>query len=187
MSGNQNFREWLLDSIRKNYSKWMTHSGWLEEKHRLWLDSLINALRHITNGGSLLLATDDRRKWFESYVLSKVYQTGQNRPLLPIFSLNNIVPLEFISQKENNGNLTNMLDISYKNYMFWYIGELNTPLAEFCTQHQFSSLIWAIGEEIQGSFCISGSDEFEDYKLIDMFKVFQNAIYATIFNQVVLE
>ncbi len=184
---NQNFREWLLDSIRQDYSKWMTHKGWLEEKHHLWIDSTINAIQHIINGGTLLLATDEKRKWFESYALSKIYQAGLNRPLLPIFSLSNLMPAGFIAQKENNGNLGNMLNIAYKNYMLWYVGQLNEPLADFCTQHHFASLIWSIGESIQNSFSIQGSDSFEDYKLIEMFKLFESAIYAVIFNRVSLE
>ncbi|SQB99377.1 HobA family DNA replication regulator [Helicobacter fennelliae] len=180
------FREWLLDSIRQDYKKWTLDRSWLEENRNPWADTAIYAIRHILNGGSLIIATDEKRAWFESYALSKFFQSGQNRPLLPIFSLNKILPPDFVIHKSNIQNIYNMLHIAYNKYMFWYIGQVNNDIAHLCLGQDFT-LVWSFDEGIKNSFYLRSNDPFLDIKLIEMLDLFEKAIYAVILEQVVLE
>ncbi len=180
------FRQWILDFIREDCKRWANDRGWLELERNLWADTAIRTIRHILDGGTLLVATDNKRAWFETYVLSKFYYAGQQRPMLPIFSLNKIFPKDFVIQKENIDNIHNMLSIAYKDYMFWYIGETNNSIADLCMSQGYG-LFWVMNEGIKNSFYIKAGDEFLDYKLIEMLKLFEETLYAAILNKITLE
>ena len=92
MQENVDFRSWLLDNIRSDCKKWANDRQWLEVVRNIWADTSLPAIRHILDGGALLLATDDRRDWFASYALSRFYISSKPRPILPIFSLNSLLP-----------------------------------------------------------------------------------------------
>ncbi len=180
------FRSWLLDSIREEYKQWANDREWFEMERNLWADVTIRAIRHIIDGGVLLLATDERRKWFSHYALSRFHYSGVQRPLVPIFGLNHILPPDFVIQKANVSNVLDMLDIAYKDYMFWYIGQTNNHIADLCRTQEYG-LFWIMDEGIKGSFYLRANDEFLDYKLIEMLKLFEKAIYASILNRIILE
>ncbi|OBV30018.1 hypothetical protein BKN38_00325 [Helicobacter sp. CLO-3] len=181
------FRVWLLESIRNECKKWANDLEWLEMERSLWADTALRAIRHIANGGALLLATDEQRTWFRHYALSRFYYSGVRRPLLPIFPLNNMFPSDFNLQESNAIDIKNMLDIAYdKNYMFWYVGQTNNRIADLCLSKDHG-LFWLMDEGIKGAFYLRGNDEFLDYKLIEMLKLFEKAAYACIIDQVVPE
>lgn len=180
------FRTWLGDTIRSECKKWANDIAWLEVERNLFADTIIRAIKHIVNGGALLLATDEKREWFGSYALSRFYYSGTQRPLLPIFSLNRALSQDLHIQKSNMENLINMLDIAYGDYMFWYVGQPNTHIADLCIRKDYG-LFWVLGGGIKGAFALNASDEFLDYKLIEMLKLFEKAIYESMLNRVVLE
>lgn len=180
------FRTWLVDSMRAECKKWANDIAWLEVERNLFADTIIRAIKHIINGGALLLATDERREWFGSYALSRFYYGGTQRPLMPIFSLNRMLDQDFRLQKSNMEHLINMLDIAYGDYMFWYVGQPESKLADLCISKEYG-LFWVLGGGIKGAFSLNPSDEFLDYKLIEMLKLFEAAIYESMLNRIIVE
>ena len=90
------FRSWLLDNIRNDCKKWTNDRLWLEVARNVWADTSLPVIKHILDGGALLLATDERRDWFISYALSRFYDLSKPRPILPIFSLKSLFPAHFV-------------------------------------------------------------------------------------------
>lgn len=183
---NTDFRSWLLETMRLEYKKWANDREWLEIDRALFADTMLGAIKHIVRGGTLLLATDERREWFGTYALSRFYYSGTHRPLLPIFSLNRLLGTELSIQKSSIDNTINMLDIAYGDYMFWYVGQINNHIADLCRSKEYG-LFWVMDEGIRGAFALRANDEFLDYKLIEMLRLFEKALYESIFNRVVIE
>ena len=183
---NTDFRSWLLETMRLEYKKWANDREWLEIDRALFADTMLGAIKHIVRGGTLLLATDERREWFGTYALSRFYYSGTHRPLLPIFSLNRLLGTELSIQKSSIDNISNMLDIAYGDYMFWYVGQPESKLADLCISKEYG-LFWVLGGGIKGAFSLNPSDEFLDYKLIEMLKLFEAAIYESMLNRIIVE
>lgn len=184
---NTDFRSWLLETMRLEYDKWASDREWLEIDRALFADTMLGALKHIVSGGTVLLATDEHREWFSTYALSRFYYNTINRPLLPIFSLNRLLGTDVsLQQDSSRKNIINMLDIAYENYMFWYVGRINNPIADLCRSKDYG-LFWVMDQGIRGSFPLRANDEFLDYKLMDMLRLFEKALYESILNRLDIE
>ena len=180
------FRSWLLDNIRSDCKKWANDRQWLEVARNIWADTSLPSIKHILDGGALLLATDERRDWFISYALARFHSSSKPRPILPVLSLKSLFPAHFVLQKENMENIRNMLKIAYKDYMFWYVGRSDTIMADLC-MGRGNGLFWVLNEGVRQSFVLKESDEFLDYKLIEMLQLFEKSLYASVLGKVILE
>ncbi len=82
----QDFAQWSLDVIREDG----TYLSWLEEQRFDWTNPLSLALEQILDGKTIILITDEKRKWFETYILCSINEMNLDRPLLPIVSMDSL-------------------------------------------------------------------------------------------------
>jgi hypothetical protein len=77
-----------------------------------------------------------------------------------------------------------MLDISFPNgYVFWYIGRSNSKKAVL-PKVTNNSFLWLFDEDFQNSFNLQSSDETLDMKLMQLFRLFDKTIDATLFAEI---
>ncbi|MBN2782911.1 MAG: hypothetical protein JXQ66_06690, partial [Campylobacterales bacterium] len=80
------FAQWSLDAIREEGAS----LSWLEEQRFEWTTTSSLALEQVLSGKTIILITDDRRKWFEKYLINSINSENLDRPLLPIISIDSI-------------------------------------------------------------------------------------------------
>lgn len=179
----QNISDWLLSVVREHDRKGVM-AGWIEEKRFLILPDMARTIRHLIDGGTIIVLTDDAREWFAKYIILHINQPHIKRPFFPIVQISHLHNMiDSNSQNHTNGLalIYNMLDMMYSNYMFLYIGKKNTR-ANFIKEEK-NGWQWLIDEN--GIF--DQKDEHLDYKLLSLFKIFDKAILAAMLNQVSLE
>lgn len=177
----RDFAQWSLDAIREEGGS----LSWLEEQRFDWTTATAHALEQILEGKSIILITDDKRKWLESYILSSINNLSLDRPLLPIVSIDNLFQhYNSISGGEMIDIVDDMISISYKeDYIFWYIGKGNDKRADIAKRRE-SSYFWIFDEEFQNSFTLKSYDSGLDIKLLQLFKLFDASLNATMFGEV---
>jgi len=81
-----------------------------------------------------------------------------------------------------------MLDISYPNgYFIWYIGKADSIYTKFVFRND-ENLLWIIDGDVPNGFYLkSGGSISLDIKLIQLFKLFNKTIDASLFNELDLE
>ncbi|MDD3467110.1 MAG: HobA family DNA replication regulator, partial [Campylobacterales bacterium] len=80
---------------------------------------------------------------------------------------------------------TDMLDIVFKSYIFWYIGRGDDKLASYAKERN-DSLLWIFDEQLPNSFYLKSYDEALDSKLVSMASLFDKTIDAVMFSKVKL-
>ncbi len=180
----QQFLEWTLEAIRAESSDY----SWIEEHRYNWVPPAKSALQRMLDGQCVLLLTDNKRKWFEQYVLTQVNDVSKERPFLPVQSLHGaFADLDSAGSSTQLALLEDMLDISYpQGYFIWYIGEGNHPYTKIAYRKE-DNFLWLINEELAGSFVLRESDPLLDIKLIQLYKLFDKSIEAAIYGQVELD
>lgn len=68
------FAHWSLDAIREEGAS----LSWLEELRFEWSKTTAFALEQILSGKTIILIVDEKRKWFESYILSSLNSPSQS-------------------------------------------------------------------------------------------------------------
>ena len=80
-----------------------------------------------------------------------------------------------------------MLNISFPNgYCFWYIGRGQNhrlSLAKAST----NSYLWLLDDERPNSFGLRSSDETLDFKLLQMYRLYNKTLNAALFGEVALD
>ncbi len=180
----QQLLKWTLDTIREEESCF----SWMEEYRYEWAPLVKSAVSQSIEGKTVLIVTDEHRKWFGKYILNSINELSKNRPLMPFYQLSECFPnLQGVSNTKEIELLEDMLDISYPNgYYIWYIGKGNhtyTKLAYRCEE----SFLWVMDEEVQNSFTLRSSDELVDIKLLQLFKLFDKTLSAALFGDLDLE
>ncbi len=180
----QQLLKWTLDTIREDESCF----SWMEEYRYEWAPLVKSAVSQSIQGKTVLIVTDDSRKWFGQYILNSINELSKNRPLLPFYQLTECFPnLQDIHNTQDMELLEDMLDISYPNgYYIWYIGKGDhtyTKMAYRCEE----SFLWVLDEEVQNSFTLRSSDELLDIKLLQLFKLFDKTLSAVLFGDLDLE
>ena len=179
----QTLLEWTLDSIREESSDF----SWMEERRHDWVPLAETVLRRMMDGEVVLLFSDPKRHWFEEYVLNAVNDASKDRPFLPVQSLRGVFP--GAQRLETSTELTlmeDMLDIAYpQGYFVWYIGEGNHPYTKL-PYHKENNFLWLINEEVAGSFLLKESDPLLDIKLIQLYRLFDKSLEASLYGQVEL-
>lgn len=173
--------EWTLATIRER-----NEFGWLEERRFEWVPLVQNCLSTVLAGSAVIILTDKERSWFGDYLVKSINKPSKNRPFLPFFSAQCLFPgLDAFSAKETLVAYTDMLDIVFKNYIFWYIGRGDDKMTSFVRQRE-DSFLWIFDEQSSNSFYLKSIDEALDSKLISLTSLFNKTIDAVMFSKVKL-
>ena len=180
----QQLLKWTLDTIREEESAF----SWMEEHRFAWAPLVYSAVSKVLEGKTVLILTDEPRKWFAQYILSKINDLEKSRPLLPFYQLGECFPgLHNIKSTEDISLLEDMLDISYPNgYYIWYIGKGDHPYTKVAYRCD-DNFLWVMDEEVQNSFHLRGSDRLLDIKLVQLYKLFDETLSAALFGDIELE
>jgi hypothetical protein len=178
------FAQWSLDAIRDEDGA----LSWLEEQRFNWATTASLALSQILEGKTIILITDEKRKWFEKYILTSINSSKIERPILPIVSVDSIY------QHYNNINggemidiLDNMISLSYRNnYFFWYIGSGDDKRSDIAKRRD-NSYFWLFDEDFHNSFKLNSYDPYLDIKLLQSYKLFNASLNAAMFGEVDVE
>ena len=173
-----NINEWMRHTLRKdceNINKMPLQ--WLEIERSRWTPFVVGAINFLINGGTFLLCTDSKRTWLKHYILSKLNSTEANRPFVPIYALD--TPLIAMLEAKQNEAIKDLLDMSYPNYALWYIGQSQNQLAQFSLEIP-ESFLWILDESLEHSFTFQSNDSNLDFKLLQAYRVFEQALFAGI-------
>jgi len=181
MNSNSDFAQWSLDTIREEDGE----LSWLEELRFDWTTTTAQALEQILQGRTVVLIVDEERKWFEQYVLSKINASLHERPLLPMVSIDSLyLNYNGVSSGEMIDIVDDMLSLSYKDdYFFWYIGKGEDKRADIAKRRD-TSYFWIFDEDFHNAFTLKSYDKHLDIKLIQLFKLFDKSLNASMFGEV---
>lgn len=178
------FAQWSLDAIREEDGA----LSWLEEQRFNWATTSSLALSQILEGKTIILVTDEKRKWLEKYILTSINNTSIDRPILPIVSIDSIYPhYNNINGGEMIDILDNMISLSYKeNYFFWYIGSGDDKRSDVAKRRD-TSYFWMFDEDFHNAFVLKSFDTHLDIKLLQLYKLFNSSLNAAMFGEVDVE
>ncbi len=176
-----NFAQWSLDAIREEGGS----LSWLEEQRFDWTTTTAHALEQILSGKTIILITDEKRKWLKSYIVSAINSPSLDRPLLPIVSIDSIHNhFNSVTGGEMIDIVDDMISLSYKDdYFFWYIGKGNDKRADIAKRRD-NSYFWIFDEEINNAFTLKSYDQNLDIKLLQLYKLFNASLNAAMFGEV---
>ena len=180
----QQLLKWTLETIREEESCF----SWMEEYRYEWAPLVKSAVAQSVEGKAVLIITDESRKWFGKYILNAVNDLRKNRPLLPFYQLPECFPnLSNLTSTSDMQLLEDMLDISYPNgYYIWYIGKGDHPYTKMAYRC-VNSFLWVLDEEVQNAFALRSSDPLLDVKLLQLYKLFDQTLSATLFGELDLD
>ena len=175
---------WTLDTIRKEDSSF----SWMEECRYDWVPVIQSAVNKILEGQTILILTDESRSWYARYIANKINNLKNDRPFLPIYTLKSMFNnLDKLKNTEDLDLLDDMLSISYPNgYFIWYIGSAESVYSKFVFRND-ENLLWIIDGDVPNSFYLRNGGTSLDIKLIQLFKLFNKTIDASLFNELSLE
>ncbi|WP_291950502.1 HobA family DNA replication regulator [Campylobacter sp.] len=175
---SNSFLKFTLEQIRHNG----VYMSWLEERRLEWSPLIVSKLSLLLQGYTFVLLTDEKRSWFENYFLSQI-NAKNTRPYMPFVSLKGIYN-QTCKNQEDIALLNDLLSISFPNgYVYFYIGK-NLDFKSQIARSKEDSLLWLFDEQLQNSFYLSSNDKDLDFKLISLYKIFDQSIDATIFSKV---
>lgn len=179
----QDFAQWSLDTIRAEGGCF----SWMEEYRFDWATKTLLALEQMLSAKTIVLITDEKRKWFENYILSNINSPQLERPFLPIVSIDDIYPyFNRVDSAEMMDALEDMISLSYKNeYFFWYIGRGDDRRSDIAKRKE-TSYFWIFDEEYLNAFNLKSYDKLLDVKLIQLYKLFNLSLNAAIFGEIEL-
>jgi len=180
----QSILDWTLDNIREEDSSF----SWMEECRYDWIPVIQSAVKKILEGQSILILTDKSRGWYARYIANKINNLENERPFLPVYTLKSMFPnLDKMQNTEELDLLEDMLDISYPNgYFIWYIGSADSVYTKFVFRND-ENLFWIIDGDVPNSFYLKKGGISLDIKLIQLFKLFNKTIDASLFNEISIE
>ncbi|MRJ03018.1 MAG: hypothetical protein GXO19_06210 [Epsilonproteobacteria bacterium] len=175
------FDQWTLEAIRDGRGM----MNWLEERRYEWIPLVADAIQRILAGSTILLLTDNDRRWFGEYIVSSINGPLKNRPFIPLYNLREITPyLDSVKGSQDIELLFDMFSISFDDRFFlWYVGRATPPYIDIA-RWRGDSLLWILDENLQNSFTLSSDDDLLDIKLIQLFKLFDRSLNAAMFGEV---
>ncbi|MDD2789897.1 MAG: HobA family DNA replication regulator [Sulfurimonas sp.] len=179
---SQDFAQWSLDAIREEGGS----LSWLEEHRFDWTTTTAHALEQILSGKTIILITDEKRRWLERYILGSINSLNmQERPLLPILSIDSIyMHYNSVSNGEMIDVVDDMISLSYKDdYFFWYIGKGDDKRSDIAKRRD-NSYFWIFDESFNNSFMLKSYDSHLDIKLLQLFRLFNLSLNAALFGEV---
>ena len=178
----QEFTNWTVKTIRED----RYIGSWMEERKFDWIPIVSKVIRNIIDKNkSVLIITDDDRDWFLTYLINKINSKINNRPLLPFYDFNGFIPNhKKLTSQDDIEYIKDMLDISFPNgYIFWYIGR-GQDKKSLLAKVSKNSFLWLMDEDRQNSFNLKSDDETLDMKLLQMYRLFNKTLDASIFAQI---
>ncbi|RDU66113.1 hypothetical protein CQA53_04755 [Helicobacter didelphidarum] len=177
----QSINEWMLKTLRNDAEHLNAMpSHWLEIIRDTWTPLIMRAISFILNDGTFLLCTDSKRSWLQTYILSKLNSLEVRRPYIPIYSFDvSLLKLLCSKKDSDNGALQDVLNMSYHRYALWYIGKIDNDIAKFALEIP-ESFLWVLDESLENSFMLQSSDLNLDFKLIQAYRIFEQALFAGI-------
>ena len=168
----------IIDLIRKKNYKW------LEERRLDFVPLLSVFLQQILDGKSVLIITDEKRKWYANYLINKINNFSELKPqFFPIYILENIVPqVNIAKHPEDFDMIEDMLNVSFGEYIFWYIGK-ETPLLKF-SRRRPDSFFWIMDNDLSKNFYLKSTDVYLDNKLLHLADIVNESINAVVFGEV---
>jgi hypothetical protein len=175
------FAQWSLDAIREEGGS----LSWLEEDRFEWSKTTAYALEQILNGKTIILITDEKRKWFENYILTSINGINLDRPFIPILGIDSIYThYNAINGGEMIDMLDDMISQSYKNdYFFWYVGKGDDKRSDIAKRKD-ESYFWIFDEDFNNAFTLKSYDTSLDIKLLQLYKLFNASLNAAMFGEV---
>jgi len=175
------FAQWSLDAIREEGGSF----SWLEEQRFDWTTTTSQALEQILNGKTIILITDLKRKWLESYILSSINSEQQDRPLLPIISIDSMYQhYNSVSGGEMIDIVEDMISLAHKeDCFFWYIGKGDDKRADIAKRKD-TSYFWIFDEDYLNAFNLKSYDKSLDIKLLQLYRLFDASLNAAMFGEV---
>jgi len=175
------FAQWSLDAIREEGGS----LSWLEEDRFEWSKTTAYALNQILNGKTIVLITDIQRKWLENYILTSINSLSLERPFIPIVSIDSLYThYNDFSGGEMIDILEDMISQSYKDdFFFWYIGKGDDKRSDIAKRKD-ESYFWIFDEDFNNAFTLKSYDTSLDIKLLQLFKLFNASLNATMFGEV---
>lgn len=177
----QEFIKWTLDTIREDGAS----MSWLEESRFEWTAITAQAIRQILEGKTIILITDHKNKWFEYYITNSLNKPSNDRPMIPLVCLDKIYPqYDDITGGEMIDMLDDLLELSFKGeYFFWYVGQGSDRRADIAKRND-ESCMWVLDESFQNALTLRSNDELVDIKLIQLYRLFDKTLSATLFGEV---
>lgn len=180
-SNSPDFAQWSLDAIREEGGS----LSWLEEQRFEWSKTTAYALEQVLQGKTIILITDEKRKWLEHYIRSSLNSASLERPLIPIISIDNLyVHYNNVSGGEMIDVVDDMISLSYKNdYFFWYIGKGEDKRCDIAKRRD-DSYFWMFDEDFNNAFTLKSYDKILDIKLLQLYRLFDASLNAAMFGEV---
>ncbi|WP_233711269.1 HobA family DNA replication regulator [Helicobacter salomonis] len=160
----------------------------LQEQHAMldcpWLESydwanFSHSIRHVLEGGSVLLCVDTERLWFKHYVFAHL-NAQKLRPLVPIVDgLSGFASL--LQDTQEFSLIRHLLDLTYQNYIFWYVGKEGVLSELISSKDHFLWLLDGPGA------LLSSLDPMCDLKLLQFYKVFENILFESLLGKLALK
>ena len=174
------FAQWTLDAIREEGAS----LSWLEELRFEWTVTTSQAIGQILSGKTIILITDEKRKWFESYILDSINKESIERPLIPIVSIDSLYShYNNINSGEKIDVLEDMLSLSFRdNYFFFYIGRGDDKRSDMAKRRD-NSCFWIFDEDFHNAFTLKSYDSHLDIKLLQLYKLFNASLNAAMFGE----
>lgn len=144
---------------------------WFEERRFSWCKITQNFIQNILDGYSIILLTDEKRKWFSKYILQNI-NLNAKRPLIPIF--------EFDATSCDKELFYDMLNISFKHYTIWYIGNTNHYFCTLASSHMHN-YIWSFDKNMPQSFELDSNEKHCDIKLLQLFILLNKTLDTMMF------
>ncbi len=181
----QEFLNWTVDTIRED----KLLSPWLEEKKYEWIPLVAKSILNVLEKGySVIIVTDKERDWYLEYIFTNINSPSLNRPFLPFYDVKGLYKyLDEVKSEEDMNYIKDMLNISFPNgYYFWYIGKSQNVRA-IIPKVSKNSFLWLFDEETQDAFNLRSKDEALDMKLLQMFRLYNKTLSATLFAEINVE
>ncbi len=177
----QDLLAWTLNSIREENSDF----SWMEEHRFDWTPLVKNACLKLAAGQTMLVLTDDKRKWFGKYILNSINDPDKQRPFLPAYDMHGcFVALNSLNEDTEISLLEDMLDISFPNgYFIWYTGDARHNYMKL-VQREEDNFLWVTNDRVANSIFFRESDELLDIKLLQLYKLFDATAQAILNNEV---
>jgi len=175
---------WTLEEIRKESSDF----SWMEELRFDWTPLVQSAISKIIDGQTVLIVTDEKRKWFSKYIQNAINSSDKDRPFLPVYGLQSCFPsLGSINDTQDIELLEDMLDISFTNgYFIWYIGDSKYNYTKIAYRSD-ENFLWAMNDQVPNSFPFRDSDPLLDIKLIQLYRLFDKTVEAALCGQIEID
>ena len=174
-----NYIDWVLQTIREDELL----DNWVEQLKNDVAPIIQTVLEQVNTGINVLVLTDEARRWFADYAIYTI-NAKSDRPLLPFIKMDMIIQNQHLfNSTESIALVKDMLSIAFPNgYIIWYIGISNTKQATFA-KGKYNSFKWIMDEELPNSIYLYSKDSALDFKLLQLFRLFDKSLSGSLYGE----